>query len=164
MNRVVLSLALLTCVYGLALASFDPWDLALGLVASAATLVLFRRILFGGRPASIEGLGRRALGLPRLVWRVLVDITVGTWKVAAVVLHLRPLERPGIVVVPFGERTELGVVVSAFASTLSPGEYLVDIDWERRCFLMHVLDAGDPEAVRARFADFYERSQRQVVA
>jgi multicomponent Na+:H+ antiporter subunit E len=163
-NRVVLSLALLTCVYALALASFDPWDLALGLGASALTLLVFRRFLFGGRPTSIEGLGRRVLGLPRFVWHVLVDITVGTWKVAAVVLHLRPLEHPGIVAIPFGERTELGVVVSAVAGTLSPGEYLVDIDWERRCLLMHVLDAGDPEAVRARFADFYERSQKRVFA
>lgn len=162
MNRVVLALVLLTVVYALALASFDPWDLALGVGAAALTLLIFRRFLFGGRPASIEGLGRRALGLPRLVGHVLVDITTGTWRVASVVLHLRPLEHPGIVVIPLGERTEMGVVVSAFAGTLSPGEYLVDIDWEGRRLLMHVLDAGDPDAVRARFADFYERSQRRV--
>jgi multicomponent Na+:H+ antiporter subunit E len=162
MNRIVLALALLTVVYALALASFDPWDLALGIGASALTLLIFRRFLFGGRPASIESLGRRALGLPRLVWHVLADITAGTWRVATVVLHFRPLEHPGIVAIPLGERTEMGAVVSAFTSTLSPGEYLVDIDWDERRLLMHVLDAGDPEAVRARFADFYERSQRRV--
>lgn len=162
MSRVLLALVLLTVVYALAVASFDPWDLALGLGASALALLIFRRFLFGDGPAPIESLGRRALGIPRLVGHVLADITVGTWRVAAVVLHLRPLEHPGIVVIPLGERTELGAVVSAFASTLSPGEYLVDIDWERRCLLMHVLDAGDPDAVRARFADFYERSQRRV--
>jgi multicomponent Na+:H+ antiporter subunit E len=162
MNRVVLGLVLLTVAYALAVASFDPWDLALGLGASMAALLIFRRFLFGGRPASIDGLGRRLLGVPRLVGHVLVDITTGTWRVASVVLHLRPLEHPGIVVIPLGERTELGAVVSAFTSTLSPGEYLVDIDWERRCLLLHVLDAGDPDAVRARFADFYERSQRRV--
>lgn len=162
MSRVVLALALLTAVYTLALASFDPWDLALGLGASAITLLVFRRFLFGDRPRPIEGLPRRALAFPMLVWRVLVDITIGTWRVASVVLHLRPLERPGIVLIPLGDRTELGTVVSAFASTLSPGEYLVDIDWERRFLLMHVLDARDPEAVRARFADFYERFQRRV--
>jgi multisubunit Na+/H+ antiporter MnhE subunit len=162
MNRLVLSLVLLTLVYALTVASFDPWDLALGIGAAALTLLLFRRFLFGDRPAPIEGLGRRALGIPRLAWHVLADITAGTWRVAAVVLHLRRLEHPGIVAIPLGERTELGTVVSAFASTLSPGEYLVDIDWERRCLLMHVLDAGDPDAVRARFADFYERSQRRV--
>ena len=162
MNRVVLALALLTVAYALALASFDPWDVALGIGASALTLLIFRRFLFGDGPAPIDGLTRRALGFPRLAWHVLVDITVGTWRVASVVLHLRPLEHPGIVAIPLGDRTELGVVVSAFAATLSPGEYLVDIDWEGRRLLMHVLDAGDPDAVRARFADFYERSQRGV--
>ena len=162
MIRVVLALVLLTAVYTLALASFDPWDLGFGLGASALTLLIFRRFLFGGRPAPVESLGRRTIGLPRLVGHVLLDITAGTWRVASVVLHLRPLEHPGIVVIPLGERTETGAVVSAFASTLSPGEYLVDIDWEGRRLLMHVLDASDPDAVRARFADFYDRSQRRV--
>ncbi|GIU95376.1 MAG: hypothetical protein KatS3mg012_1833 [Gaiellaceae bacterium] len=163
MSRTVLALVLLTVVYALALASFDPWDVALGLGASATTLLIFRRLLLGDRTAPIEGLVRRAIGLPRLVWRIVVDITVGTWRVATVVLHLRPLEHPGIVVIPLGERTELGAVMSAYLSTLSPGECVVDIDWERRCLLMHVLDAGDPDAVRARFARFYEDCQRRVV-
>lgn len=162
MNRVVLSLALLTLVYVLTLASLDPWDLALGLGASAVALVVFRRFLFGERVTPIDRLGRRALALPKLVWRVLADITVGTWRVAAVVLHLRPLEHPGIVAIPLGERSDVGAVVSAFAGTLSPGEYLVDIDWDERRLLMHVLDASDPDSVRASFAEFYERYQRKV--
>lgn len=163
MSRVVLSLVLLTATYALAVASFHPWDLAFGLAVSAAVLVVFRRFLLGGRPAPIEGLGRRLLALPRLTWKVIADITVGTWNVALVVLHLRPLERPGIVAVPLGERSDVGAVVSAFASTLSPGEYLVDIDWDERLLLMHVLDAGDPDGVRARLDDFYRRYQRQVI-
>lgn len=162
MNRVVLSLGLLTLVYALALASFDPWDLALGAAASAVVLVTFRRVLFGERVTSIDRLGRRALAFPRLAWRVLADITVGTWRVAAVVLHLRPLEHPGIVVIPLGERSDMGAVVTAFAHTLSPGEYVVDLDLTERRLLMHVLDASDPDAVRASFAEFYDRYQRKV--
>ncbi|MFO7573422.1 MAG: Na+/H+ antiporter subunit E [Gaiellaceae bacterium] len=162
MNRVVLSVALLAIVYALALASFDPWDLALGIGASAVALLIFRRFLFGENATSIDRLGARALGLPRLAWEVLMDMTLGTWRVASVVLHVRPLEHPGIVAIPLGDRSDLGVVVSAFAGTLSPGEYLVDIDWDERRLLMHVLDASDPDAVRAKFADFYERYQRRV--
>jgi len=162
-NRALLALALLTSTYVLMLASLDPWDVALGVLVSAGVLVVFGRFLFGGVPGSIPGLGRRLLAVPPFVWAVLRDITVGTWRVAAVVLGIRPLTHPGIVVIPIGDRTEAGVVVGAFAATLAPGEYLVDIDWENRRMLMHVLDAGDPDDVRDRFADFYERYQRRLV-
>ncbi|MCS7006948.1 MAG: Na+/H+ antiporter subunit E [Thermoleophilia bacterium] len=163
MSRIFLALVALTTVYALTLASFAPWDLALGLAISALVLSSLRGFLLGEELQPIEGLARRLLALPALLAHVLVDITVGTWRVASVVLGFRPLAQPGIVDIPLGERTETGAVVSAFLSTLSPGEYLVDIDWARRCLLMHVIDARDPEAVRARFADFYERHQRKVV-
>lgn len=163
MSRLVLALLLLTATYALVLASVHPWDLALGAALSAGVLLAFRPFLLGRRPAPIDGLVARLLALPRLVWAVLADITVGTVRVAAVVLGLRPLESPGIVAVPVGDRTEAGVVVSAFAATLAPGEYLVDVDWSERRMLLHVLDARDPDGVRERFDHFYRRYQRRVV-
>jgi len=162
-SRVALALAVLTATYALVLASVHPWDLALGATLSAGVLLAFRPFLLGRRPPPVEGLVRRVLALPGLVWAVLADITVGTVRVAAVVLGLRPLERPGIVAVPVGERTEAGVVVSAFLATLAPGEYLVDVDWSERRMLLHVLDARDPDGVRERFDRFYRRYQRRVV-
>jgi multisubunit Na+/H+ antiporter MnhF subunit len=39
--------------------------------------------------------------------------------------------------------------VTALAASLSPGSVLVDIDWDRRDLLMHVIDASDPDGVRA---------------
>jgi multisubunit Na+/H+ antiporter MnhE subunit len=163
-TRWLLALAALTLTYALVLASADPRDLLAGALVSAGVLLLFGRFLFGGRPAPLPRLGARLVALPGLVWAVLRDITVGTWQVAAVVVGLRPLERPGIVVVPFGERSDAAALVGGFVATLAPGEYLVDVDWERRLLVMHVLDAADPDAVRARFDDFYRRHQRAVVA
>ena len=163
MNRVLLALTVLTLTYALVLASFHPWDLVLGAALSAGVLGAFRPFLFAGSPGSISELPLRALALPRFVWAVLADITVGTWRVALVVLGIRPLTSPGIVVVPIGERTESGVVVSALAATLAPGEYLVDVDWRERHKLVHVLDARDPDAVRERFDVFYRRYQRRLV-
>lgn len=163
MNRAALALVLLVGTYLLVLASLDPWDVATGTALALGVLLLFRSFLFGGRPAPVERLGRRLLAAPGFVWAVLVDITVGTWNVAAIVLGLRPLTSPGIVLLPIGERTEAGAVLGAFAATLAPGEYLVDIDWERRQLLMHVLDARDPDAVRERFENFYRRHQKNLV-
>ena len=162
MKRALLSLLLLTLVYALVLASFAPWDLALGAALSGAMLLLARGSIFGGSFAPLPGLLGRILAFWPFAAAVLRDAAVGTWHVTLVVLHLRPLERTGIVAVPIGERTRVGVAVSALVTTISPGEFLVDIDWDRGVMLVHTMDASDPEEVRRSHELFYRRYQRKV--
>ena len=162
MSRFLLALVLLVLVYALVLASFHPWDLAIGGGVAAALLWGARAFLFGGRPQPSPGLGGRLVAFVPFVAARIRDIVRGTCNVALVVLHLRPLRHPGIVAVPIGERTRLGVAVSALVMTLSPGEFLVDVDWQRRAMLLHVLDASDPDAVREAHERFYRRYQRRV--
>jgi multisubunit Na+/H+ antiporter MnhE subunit len=90
------------------------------------------------------------------------DMVVGTWEVALVTLHLKPLERPGIVAVPVGDRTPFGVAIWTLVTGLPPGSYFVDVDRERGVALIHVLDAGDPEAFREQQEVFYRRYQSKV--
>jgi multicomponent Na+:H+ antiporter subunit E len=161
-KRLLIWVVFLTTVYLLMLASVDPWDLLQGLLLAVALLLLFRRFLFDGRPAPLPHLLRRVLALGPFMLAVLRDILIGTWNVLLIVLHLRPLRTPGIVVVPIGERTPSGVAVSSLATTLSPGSFLVDVDWDRRVMLLHVIDASDPDAVRAEQQLLYERYQRQI--
>jgi len=158
----VLALVLLVLVYALALASFQPWDLALGATLAAGVLAWSRRALFPSRMLAGRALLRRVARFPVFALAVVCEVVVGTWQVALVVVGLRPLDHPGIVAVPIGDRTPSGVVASALALTLSPGEVLVDIDWRRRVMLLHVIDASDPAAVRARHERFYRRYQRGV--
>jgi multicomponent Na+:H+ antiporter subunit E len=159
--RGLLPALLLTVAYLLALGSADPVDAAIGAVVAVAILLAFRRFL-RGPDASPNGSLRRVLAFFPFAAVVLWDVIRGTWEVSLVVLRVRPLVSPGIVRVPIGERTELGVVVSSLALTISPGEFLVDVDWERREMLVHVIDARDPDGIRARFDDFYARWQRAV--
>ena len=160
--RIVLYLLLLTLTYALVLASFEPWDLAIGLAVSATLLFLFRRFVFHEhRPGEGQFLGKALAFWPFAAvtaWRVIV----GTWEVALVTLHLRKLDSPGIVAVPIGEKTPLGVAVSALSTTLSPGSLLVEIDRERDVMLVHIIDAGDPDAFRESQQDFYRRYQSKV--
>jgi multisubunit Na+/H+ antiporter MnhE subunit len=123
---------------------------------------LCRRFLLTGAPLAGGVLLRRLIAFPLFALAVVRDIVVGTWQVAVVVLGLRPLRHPGIVAVPIGERSRLGVAVSALATTLSPGSFLVDVDWQERVMLIHVLDATDPDAIRDGLARFYRRYQRHV--
>ncbi len=162
MTRVLVAVACLAGVYALALGSADPVDLALGALLSGALLTALRGTLFPPSSAAPVPLLPRALALAPFLVAVVRDIVVGTWQVALVVLHVRPLRAPGIVRVPIGDRTPSGVVATSFIATLSPGEFLVDVDWERGDILMHVLDASDPDAVRARHDEFYRRYQRAV--
>lgn len=162
MRRAVFCVVLLTLVYALVLASFHPWDLVTGAAVSCALFIAARGYLFGDEPdATGSVLGRVAAFAP-FAAAVVREVVVGTWEVSLVTLHLRPLERPGIVAIPIGERTPTGIAVTALVMTLSPGEFLVEIDWERRVMLMHVIDAADPEGIRASHERFYERYQRKV--
>ena len=162
MSRALLAVVLLAATYAFALASADPLDLLFGAGLATALVALFRRFLAGevapGRPSLL----RRMIAFVPFAGAVILDIITGTWAVILVVLGLRPLRRPGIVAVPLGARTPLGVAVSAMATTLSPGSYLIDVDWERRVMLLHMLDASDPAAVVAAHQRFYEWYQWRV--
>ncbi len=160
MTRAVLALVLLTLTYALVLASFKPWDLALGAVVSGALLFIFRGTLLGG--GSEGNLLGRVVGFFPLAAIVVRDIVAGTWEVSLVTFGIRPLTKPGTVAVPIAERTPTGVAVSALCTTLSPGAVLIDVDRERGVMLIHVIDATNPDAVREHHQAFYRRYQRRV--
>jgi multicomponent Na+:H+ antiporter subunit E len=157
-----LAVVLLAAIYVLTLASTDPFDLATGLALAAILLVALR----GRLPAPAEQqppklLARIAAG-PALLAALLADMTKGTWDVTLRVLHLRALAEPGIVLVPVGTRSPRGIAVTGLLIGLSPGSLLLDVDEQRRVMLFHVIDASDPDAVRAHIEEFYERYQRRV--
>ena len=162
MTRIAFAAVALVAVYLLVLASDDPLDAALGALLAAVLLWSLRRFLFPGGVLAAPGFLGRVVRFPLFALIVVREITVGTWNVAVVVLGVRRLEAPGIIAIPIGERTPVGVVVSAIAATLSPGEFLVDIDWEKGVYYMHVLDAADPDAVRAHHEHLYQRFQKAV--
>ena len=152
--------AVLTGVYLLSLGSVDPLDAAEGfLLAAALSLGLRGRL---GWPAGAGPcLAGRIAAFPLLVVGELVEVLRGTWDVALRVLGVRPLES-GIVLIPIGERTDLGVAVTGLLAGLSPGSMLVEVDRERQVMLFHFIDASDPDAVRDHLDRFYRRYQRRV--
>jgi multicomponent Na+:H+ antiporter subunit E len=162
LTRYVAAVGLLTLVYALALASFDPLDIIFGAGLSAALVYCSREFVFGegsGRGPSVLG---RAMAFVPFAFAVLRQILLGTWEVTLVTLHLRPLAQPGIVAVPIGSRTPSGVSAWAVVTGLPPGSFFVDVDRERGVALIHLLDAGDPDAFRRDQEDFYRRYQSKV--
>lgn len=162
MIRALSWVAGLTLIFAGVVASFAPADLLLGAGLSALLLAAARRFIWTTPGAPGRELGSRVVAFWPFAWAVAREVVVGTWEVALVVLHVRPLRAPGIVAVPIGERTPSGVAVAALTTTLSPGAVLIDVDEERGVMLLHVLDASDPDRVRADQQRFYERHQRRV--
>lgn len=162
MTRLLVSTGLLTAVYALAIGSTDPWDIAVGAALGLALTAAARPLVFVGPGRPLRALPGSLWALLALAGIVVRDIVTGTWRVALVVLHLRPLASPGIITVPLGERTPRGTAVSGLLLSIAPGEYLVDVDWERRQMLVHVIDASDPDEIRERMLRNYDRYQRKV--
>lgn len=160
MMRYVFALVGLTLVYALALASFEPWDLAFGAGLSAVLLLSFGRLVFGSEwsPASI---GRVAAFIPFAV-AVGRDVLVGAWEVFLMTVHLRKPSEVGVVAVPLGERSDTGVAVSALVAAFTPGTLLVEVDEEERVMLIHPVNATNPEAVCEAQQEFYRRYQKKV--
>lgn len=162
MTRYLAAVAVLTLVYALALGSFDPLDLFFGAGLSAALVFASRRFVFGEEPGQGPSFLRRVAAFAPFSFAVFREIVAGTWEVTLVTLHVRSLERPGIVEVPIGERSPAGVAVWAVVMGLPPGSFFVDVDRERGVVLVHLIDAGDPEAFRRQQEDFYRHYQSKV--
>lgn len=163
MILVAIVLLMLTGVYSLTLASLNWPDLALGLAFSAVLLFAFRRVLL---PTPLPSNVRMLMAIatfPAFAFIALREVLKGSWQVASIVVGIRPLVRPGIVEIPIMERTPTAVGLSGLILTLSPGSFLVDVNWEERVMLVHVIDASDPDAIRAGYVRFYERYQRTLV-
>jgi hypothetical protein len=103
MTRYAAAVVGLTGLYALALASFAPLDLLFGAILSTVLLLTSRRFVFGDRPDEEVSLLRRVVAFVPFALVVFWQVVEGTWEVALITLHLRPLRRPGIVEVPVGE-------------------------------------------------------------
>jgi len=70
---------------------------------------------------------------------------------------------PGFVEIPRDGRSPGAIALWGLLTGEAPDEYPVDVDAGRDVLLVHVLDAQDPEVIRARHHAARERWQRAVV-
>ena len=162
MSRLILSVILMTVVYALTLARFEPLDLAIGALLAVVLLALFRPVTIGHHAAQLPGLPARLVAFIPFALHVCLEVAVGTWRVALIILGLRPHTDAEIVEVPIQARSHRGIAVTAHVTTLAPGSYFIGVDWERQVMLFHFLEARDPEEIRRTMARSYERYQRAV--
>ena len=160
MIGLLLRVAVLTAVYLLVLTSLHPGDVLTGIALSALLVAAGRRIRPLGPPPDIP-LRRRLAGVPVLLGGTLVDVARGTWHTTGGVVGRRPAA-PGLVDVPIPPCGPSSAAAWGVRVGLAPDTVVVEVDEERGRMLLHVLDARDPDAVRAAQRGSYERRQRRV--
>lgn len=157
--------AILTVIYLLVLGYPKPGDVLVG-VALAVALVAGERFIHPlehaeGPPPQTPAL-RRLAGVPALIGGTVVDMVRGSVTVARYCLRRRPPSAPGVVTIPIGQCPPSSATAWGIRVGLAPDSIVVDIDERQGRMLIHVLDAHDPDAVRAEQRDLYERRQRRV--
>lgn len=156
MILMLITLVASVTVFGLVVTDFSWQNIVLGSMISGTLMYIFRRQIVP-KPLPPVGLSLHViLYSPVLLWYLIIDILKGTYQIVTITLGLRPLRKPGIVKIPIGAHSPAGVGPVGFLITLSPGSFLVDIDWDEKVMLVHVVDASDPDAVR-KDADKYYR-------
>lgn len=159
MARLAVCVALVTAIYLAILGSLEPADLVLGATIAAGLLLALGQP--GPAPRGAPPTLSRFLHFPRWAGTILASVGAGAWRVVRAIL-MRGQPASAIVVVPIGDRSKEGVAVTALAAAISPGELVTDVDWDEGTIAVHVLEPGeiDPEAVRRRYRDEYERQRR----
>jgi multisubunit Na+/H+ antiporter MnhE subunit len=145
---------MLTVIYLLVLTSLAPGDLLVGAVLGLAVALAVRP---PASAASSDRPGGRWRAAPLMALQTARDMIVGTWDTARFCLGFAAA--PGLVEIPRGTRDPEDVAIWGVLTGEAPDEVVVHVD-DRDVLVTHVLDASDPDAVRARHRRNDERWRR----
>ena len=85
------------------------------------------------------------------------DLITSNLRVAQDVLRPIRVLRPGIIAVPLDAQTDLEITVLVNFIMLTPGTLALDVSADRSEIFIHVMNAENPEQVRAQIKDGFER-------
>jgi multicomponent Na+:H+ antiporter subunit E len=152
MTRILLVAFSLAGVYLLIMTSLSPGDVATGAALGLAVAVALRP---GADAATGGPLHLRPRAVPGLLWETAVEMVRGSWRVAR--FCLTGAGTPGFVEIPRDGRTDADVALWGLITGEAPDEIVVDVDEEGDVLVVHLIDVGDPDAVRARHRVALER-------
>jgi multicomponent Na+:H+ antiporter subunit E len=157
MMRLLVQALGLMGIYLLVLTSAKPADALAGLLLGLGMALALR---LPSRPSATPSL-RGLVALGPVIATTGWEMVVGSWRTARFCLFGHG--EPGFVEIPRGDRTRHGIAFWGVLTGEAPDEVPVDVDEERDVLIVHLIDAGDPEAVRERHRRMYERFQSKVV-
>ncbi len=156
MNGLLLNI-ILALVWAALSGDFSPRSLLVGFSIGFVLILFSQRIMSG--PNYVQK-----------VWRVLdlflyflYEVVASNLRVAQDVLRPMSTLRPGIIAVPLEAQTDLEITVLINFIMLTPGTIAIDVSADRNEIFIHVMNAEDPEKVRAQIKDGFERRVLRVL-
>jgi multicomponent Na+:H+ antiporter subunit E len=125
--------------------------LAIGVVIALVIQPRSQPLPLSQAPAALFSLARY------VVW-LAIDIIRNGIKVARIVLDPKLPIRPGIIAIPAGTRSKVGLALSAHAITVTPGEQVIEIG-DDGVMYTHCLDA----VASAEGAEAAQRVRREML-
>jgi multicomponent K+:H+ antiporter subunit E len=146
----ILSLMLLV-LWLLLVNAFGPGQWLMGL------LLAWLIPLFTARFWEAQVRIRRPWVLAGFFARVLADILIANFSVAALVVGPSRNVRPGFIVMPLRLRGNVGISLLANTISLTPGTLSAYLTADRSRLIIHALQADDADAIIATIRQRYEQ-------
>lgn len=151
------------------------WNIFLALAWAALTeqITLGNLLLGFALGALVMWFAQRAVGSPRylstlrqvfrLVAFFLWELLKANLRVAFDVVTPHHYMRPAVVAVPLDAQTDLEITLLATLLTLTPGSLSIDVSSDRRTLYVHDMYTRDPDQMRRRVKQGFERRVLEVL-
>lgn len=94
---------------------------------------------------------------------VMWDVIVANFQVAKIILFMRNEDiKSAWIPVPIELKTPEAITMLAGTITMTPGTVSSVLSADGRSLLIHALDTGDPDAMRAQIKTRYERRLKEI--
>ena len=131
--------------------SFSPGNFAFGFGLG------FLVLLFAGPAIGSANYAPRVLRALELIGFFLWDLFLSNLSVALDVIRPRLRLQPGVIAVPLDAKSDAEIVLLANLITVTPGSLSLDVSADRQVLYLHVMHIDDPEAVRRKVKNGFER-------
>ena len=142
---------LLAVVWAAITGNFAPGNMVLGFALGFLVLFVARRV------SGSADYARRLMQALGLAAYFLWELILSNLRVAADVLRPTRRLRPGVIAIPLDARTDAEIVLLANLITVTPGSLSLDVSADRQTLYLHVMHFADPEAVRRKVKEGFER-------
>jgi multicomponent Na+:H+ antiporter subunit E len=149
--RAFLANLLLALVWGAMTADVSLGNLLVGFVLGLLVLFASQRIF--GPSRYVGRLGLLVSFLAFYLW----ELAMANLRVAYDVITPAQRARPGIIAVPLDARTDAEITVLGNLITMTPGSLTLDVSEDRRVIYVHAMFIEDPDALRRRLKESFER-------
>lgn len=151
------------------------WNLSLAFIwaTMSGRFTLVNLLVGFGLGYGILLLAQRIVGTAAYSWRVwrlmgfvpffLWELLLANLRVAYDVVTPTLRMRPGVVAIPLEAQTDTEITLLANLLTLTPGTLSLDVSEDRRTLYIHAMFIGEPERVRRRIKDGFERRLLEVL-